>query len=323
MAKKEKRQAAKHEAGVEGSTPQVFTETLTRQFSCPLSAEDIHKRTLTLKERKNNRVTEEETAVKLRSEAATLKSKAKERDAEACEHENEISRIQEEVDDLIDSITNREEMRPVQCRREYHYADNKIRIFRIDTGELVEEKEMVDKDRQQALGFELDLRQQGKSGWRDKRDRLIFVSDGLNDSGQWASYYVSETNTLKRFSAKGLEPVTTRGKAEEMLATYAQAHGFTKDDPTTEADQSSASQQDGDISPENSSGEEAADELLEQAKQLVIGSGRAGQSLLQRKLGIGYGRASKLLESLEVAGVVGPYVEGEGWKVLVDDCQPV
>ncbi|MFC1687471.1 DNA translocase FtsK 4TM domain-containing protein [Patescibacteria group bacterium] len=53
------------------------------------------------------------------------------------------------------------------------------------------------------------------------------------------------------------------------------------------------------------------DELLGQAKDLVIKSGKASASLLQRRLRVGYARAARLLDLLEEQGVIGP---GEGAK---------
>jgi S-DNA-T family DNA segregation ATPase FtsK/SpoIIIE len=48
------------------------------------------------------------------------------------------------------------------------------------------------------------------------------------------------------------------------------------------------------------------DELLGQARDIVIESGKASTSWLQRKLGIGYSRAAKLIDLLEAKGIVGP-----------------
>lgn len=48
------------------------------------------------------------------------------------------------------------------------------------------------------------------------------------------------------------------------------------------------------------------DEYLEQAREIVISSGKASTSWLQRKLGIGYSRAAKIIDLLEEKGVVGP-----------------
>jgi S-DNA-T family DNA segregation ATPase FtsK/SpoIIIE len=48
------------------------------------------------------------------------------------------------------------------------------------------------------------------------------------------------------------------------------------------------------------------DDLLEEAIKLVVESGRVSTSLLQRRLGIGYPRASRLMDQLEEDGVIGP-----------------
>ncbi|MEK7093123.1 MAG: DNA translocase FtsK [Patescibacteria group bacterium] len=48
------------------------------------------------------------------------------------------------------------------------------------------------------------------------------------------------------------------------------------------------------------------DELYPEAKRTVIEAGKASTSYLQRKLGVGYARAAKLIDMLEERGVVGP-----------------
>jgi S-DNA-T family DNA segregation ATPase FtsK/SpoIIIE len=52
--------------------------------------------------------------------------------------------------------------------------------------------------------------------------------------------------------------------------------------------------------------EEEDDELYGEAKKTVIEAGKASTSYLQRKLGVGYARAAKLIDMLEERGVVGP-----------------
>jgi len=48
------------------------------------------------------------------------------------------------------------------------------------------------------------------------------------------------------------------------------------------------------------------DELFEEAKGIIVKAGKASTSMLQRRLSIGYGRAAKILDMLEEAGVIGP-----------------
>jgi DNA segregation ATPase FtsK/SpoIIIE-like protein len=57
--------------------------------------------------------------------------------------------------------------------------------------------------------------------------------------------------------------------------------------------------------------DEEGDELYGEAKKAVIEAGKASTSYLQRKLGVGYSRAAKLIDMLEERGVIG---KGEGSK---------
>jgi DNA segregation ATPase FtsK/SpoIIIE, S-DNA-T family len=52
-----------------------------------------------------------------------------------------------------------------------------------------------------------------------------------------------------------------------------------------------------------------ADDLLQQANEIVVKHDKVSASLLQRRLVIGYARAARILDQLEELGVVGP---GEG-----------
>ncbi len=53
-------------------------------------------------------------------------------------------------------------------------------------------------------------------------------------------------------------------------------------------------------------GPDDRDQLFEEAKRVVIESGKASASLLQRRIKVGYARAARLLDELEEAGIVGP-----------------
>ena len=51
--------------------------------------------------------------------------------------------------------------------------------------------------------------------------------------------------------------------------------------------------------------EEAQDEVYEQAKDLVLTTGQASASLIQRRLRVGYPRAARMIEQMEADGLVG------------------
>lgn len=56
---------------------------------------------------------------------------------------------------------------------------------------------------------------------------------------------------------------------------------------------------------EDAKEEEALDEVYEQAKELVLSTGQASASLIQRRLRVGYPRAARMIEQMETDGIVG------------------
>jgi S-DNA-T family DNA segregation ATPase FtsK/SpoIIIE len=61
------------------------------------------------------------------------------------------------------------------------------------------------------------------------------------------------------------------------------------------------------------------DELFEKAARLVIIHQQGSATLLQRRLQVGYSRASRLVDQLEEAGIVGPHEGSKARRVLVDE----
>lgn len=60
------------------------------------------------------------------------------------------------------------------------------------------------------------------------------------------------------------------------------------------------------------------DPLFEECARLVVMSNTASTSSLQRRYSIGYNRAGKIMDQLEMAGIVGPSTGGKPRSVLVD-----
>jgi S-DNA-T family DNA segregation ATPase FtsK/SpoIIIE len=58
------------------------------------------------------------------------------------------------------------------------------------------------------------------------------------------------------------------------------------------------------------------DPLLEEAIDLSRRQGRASVSMLQRRLRIGYTRASRLVESMQEKGVIGRDTGPQGYEIL-------
>ena len=80
----------------------------------------------------------------------------------------------------------------------------------------------------------------------------------------------------------------------------------------------------GDDKPEegNSVGEvdlNRRDPLFEDAAKLIVMNQQGSTSLIQRKMNLGYNRAGRIIDQLEVAGVVGPFEGSKARQVLISD----
>ncbi|WP_243523834.1 DNA translocase FtsK [Bacillus pseudomycoides] len=67
--------------------------------------------------------------------------------------------------------------------------------------------------------------------------------------------------------------------------------------------------------------QEVGDELYDEAVQLVVEMQTASVSMLQRRFRVGYTRAARLIDAMEMNGVVGPYEGSKPREVLIKDIQ--
>jgi len=63
------------------------------------------------------------------------------------------------------------------------------------------------------------------------------------------------------------------------------------------------------------------DELFDEAVRVVVETGQASISMVQRRLRVGYTRAARLIDMMELKGIVGPHVGSKAREILVD-CAP-
>lgn len=59
------------------------------------------------------------------------------------------------------------------------------------------------------------------------------------------------------------------------------------------------------------------DPLFDDAVQVVIETGHASFSMLQRRLYVGYARAARLIDMMEIKGIVGPHTGIKARDILV------
>src|SRR5207344_454421 len=62
-----------------------------------------------------------------------------------------------------------------------------------------------------------------------------------------------------------------------------------------------------------------SDDLLDQAAHLVVESGTASVSMIQRRLRVGYTRAGRLIDMLERRGIISGYEGSKPRQVLVSE----
>lgn len=117
------------------------------------------------------------------------------------------------------------------------------------------------------------------------RGDMLFVSADLSKPVRIQGAFLSdeEIGRVVSFLKSQGEPSYTDGIVEKQSSL--QGGGFVSDDEE--------------------------DDLLPEARQIIVQSGKASASLLQRRLRIGYARAARILDLLEAEGFIGP---GEGAK---------
>jgi S-DNA-T family DNA segregation ATPase FtsK/SpoIIIE len=93
------------------------------------------------------------------------------------------------------------------------------------------------------------------------------------------------------------------------LASFLRKQGKPTYDETITADEKTAS--DGALDFEK-------DDLYDEAARIIVSSGQASISYLQRRLRIGFSRAARLVDMMEMEGLVSPAAGGKAREVLVD-----
>ena len=162
--------------------------------------------------------------------------------------------------------------------------------------------------------------------------RNKFKNIYIKISDYWLQYFFRDIME-KDLISKSKIPVIDEDEAEDDDEEEEEEEEEEEDlpDPEETEDDAAEPEADDDDEPEadpevdaelgiEDSGEDAAtDDLIVAATQLVRMENKASISLLQRRLKIGYARATRIMQALEDAGVVGPYNGSDPREVLPVD----
>ena len=154
--------------------------------------------------------------------------------------------------------------------------------------------------------------------------RNKFKNIYIKISDYWLQYFFRDIME-KDLIAKSKIPVIDEDEAEDDEEEEEELPD--PEETENDAEESEPDEEEVEADPEvdaelgiDDSGEDAAtDDLIVAATQLVRMENKASISLLQRRLKIGYARATRIMQALEDAGVVGPYDGSNPREVLPAD----
>jgi S-DNA-T family DNA segregation ATPase FtsK/SpoIIIE len=139
---------------------------------------------------------------------------------------------------------------------------------------------------------------------------MLFLPPGTNDPMRLQGAFISteETERLMAWFAE---------QRERRLAALREQGETPAEANIIEAVNARAAEEEGGGPAEGGGEGEERDKLFRQAAELCIQAQGGSTSLLQRRLKIGYGRAARLIDQLELAGVLGPSDGPRGRDVLM------
>jgi S-DNA-T family DNA segregation ATPase FtsK/SpoIIIE len=146
------------------------------------------------------------------------------------------------------------------------------------------------------------------------------------DPGQNADKLVGNGDMLYSPTGSG-KPMRLQGtwvsdREREKVIEYIKKSGETKysEEVMGEIEKAAAERSGGDKSSADSNDGDY-DELLPQAVDVILETGQASVSMLQRRLKLGYSRAARIVDQMEEMGIVGPFEGSKPRALLIDKNQ--
>ncbi len=142
---------------------------------------------------------------------------------------------------------------------------------------------------------------------------MLFIPPGKSEPQRIQGAFISseETERLTTWYAARREARRTRLAAQGLVADQSTENDILETVRAHEAAQAAAD--------EEPSEQEVGDRdtLFREAAEVVIQHQQGSTSLLQRRLGVGYGRAARIMDQLEAAGIIGQQRGAKARDILV------
>ena len=139
--------------------------------------------------------------------------------------------------------------------------------------------------------------------------KTILDRTGANQLIGRGDMLFSHNGSLDRVQCAFIDTPEVQAICDHIDAQAGYEHAYYLPEPIIEADPSAA----GSLTDR--------DPLFDEAAEIVVTTGVASTSSLQRRYSIGYNRAGKIMDQLEAAGIVGPSQGGKPRQVLIDQMQ--
>lgn len=139
--------------------------------------------------------------------------------------------------------------------------------------------------------------------------KTILDRTGANQLIGRGDMLFSHNGTLDRVQCAFIDTPEVQAICDHIDRQVGYEHAYYLPEPVIEADTAAA----GSLTDR--------DPLFEEAAEIVVNTGVASTSSLQRRYSIGYNRAGKIMDQLEAAGIVGPSQGGKPRQVLIDQMQ--
>ena len=148
---------------------------------------------------------------------------------------------------------------------------------------------------------------------------MLFIPPGKSEPSRLQGAYISSEDTEALIGWYEAQRAARKAALEAQGVVVAETELATAEPDILEAVRAREAAEAGPVGDGDADGEggKDRDKLFREAAEVIIAAQHGSTSLLQRRLKIGYGRAARIIDQLQAAGVLGPPDASKAREVLV------